>query len=162
MVGADIKLLSAALSMLFVIGLPFYVLVINVFFPHLYDDEMVGNRGRIYLNHFMDFDILFLFVPKMFYLERMGDPHNTYLTLGVTIGYISALFLMGLIVKHMKSLNFHHILFVAPFFAITFAVNEPLQHQYTAGLFALFLSILLRVSSIRSPNGYFDTHKPEK
>lgn len=160
--GSDVKLLTVALSMLFVIGLPVYVLVINIFFPGLYDGEMIGGRGDSYTNHFTDFDMLSLFVPKMFYVQNIRDPHNTYLTFGVTTGYFVALFLMGWIVAYMRSLNFYHILFVAPFFALTFSLTEPLQHQYTAGLFALSLSVLLRVSSLKSSNEFPCNYKLKK
>ncbi len=152
--GSDVRLLMVALSMLIVIGLPIYVLFINIFYPGFYDGEIVGGRGDSYTNHFRDFDILSLFVPKMFYIQNIRDPHNTYLTFGVTTGYFVALLLMGWIVACMRSLSFYHILFVAPFFAITFSLTEPLQHQYTAGLFALSLSVLLRVSSLKGFNDF--------
>jgi hypothetical protein len=152
-VGLNIRFLTIFLSMVSVVGLPFCVLIINVLLPDLYDDEMIGGRGNSYSQHFSDFNFMFLIIPKMIYVQNLRDPHNTYLTFGVTLGYIAAILLMALIVKYVSSLNFHHILFVAPFFAITFALTEPLQHQYTAGLFALFLSVLLRLSSMRNSQG---------
>lgn len=146
----NIRLLYSSIIFFIVAGIPFFVLILNVYFPLNYNPEMLGGRGAVFMDHFSKFDFISLIVPKVFYEETSRDPHNTYLNFAITFGYFTAAILLVNIVFHIKSLSFRHAIFVVPFFSVTLALTEPLQHQYTAGLLALFVALLSRLSILES------------
>jgi hypothetical protein len=146
-IARDIKFLISLVSVFIIVSIPFFI---NFFSSSFFDQDSLGGRGSSYFQHLKEFDLTSLFIPKIFYANIPHDPHNTYLTLGVSLGYLIALIPMYTIVLHLKSLKFSHLAFVAPFVTITFSLTEPLQHQYTANLFALMFCVLLRASEFES------------
>jgi hypothetical protein len=118
------------------------------FFTNSTGDDALGGRADTFTAHFNNFAIDDLLMPKVFSSSNIRDPHNTFLTLGITFGYPLAFLLLSSIVIYISKTRIQELLFISPLFAIAFSLNEPLQHSYTAWLFALLLSILARYSNI--------------
>lgn len=146
-VSKSFKLVCSSFPFMATICVPIYFELLSIFNINI-EKEVLGGRGFTFTRHLQNFDIVDFFVPKVFYTYNIPDPHNTFFTLGIAFGYIFGLILLGSISLYIYKLNFQHILMVSPLFSIAFSINEPLQHSYTAGLFALLLSILIRDSEI--------------
>lgn len=118
------------------------------FFTNSTGDDALGGRADTFTAHFNNFVIADLLMPKVLSSSNIRDPHNTFLTLGITFGYPLALLLLSSIAIYIGKTRLQDLLFISPLFSIAFSLNEPLQHSYTAWLFALLLSILTRYSNI--------------
>lgn len=148
------KFILSLFSALIVIILPLYYVFIYNFYPAIFNEEELGGRAGVYLSYLNNFNPLDLILPKMYLMPIERDPHNTFLNLAYAYSYFGAIILIYSLFKILKKLNLQELIFFAPFIAVTLTLNEPLQHQYTAYLFAMFMAIMLRLNRVHD-NTFF-------